>query len=273
MKLKYKKMILLTAMSTMGIGILTLSVSSDKTNAKESMNNQLVAESEALVEDNAAELNIASALPASVAIEPTSTPTPSPTPTPLPVYPMEQGTSYPEIDNLINQYYTAKIKRDVDAINALLTDPSNGFTKDDLNSKTEYISDYRNIKTFVKRSFKEGTYIVYVYHEIKFANIETPAPGLAVLYVVTDENGNLKIFSGKMDKETYDYYKERANDEDVIALVEMTNKNSEKAISDDEYLSFFWNSIKEFEEKLSSDSGEGGASGTSGESRTENNEG
>lgn len=274
MKLKYKKMILLTAMSTMGIGILTLSVSSDKTNAKESMNNQLVEKSDTLVEDNTAEASVASAFGASFTFdEPTTAPTPSPTPAPLPVYPMEQGTSYPEIDNLINQYYTAKIKRDVDAINALLTDPSNGFTKDDLNSKTEYISDYRNIKTYVKKSFKEGTYIVYVYHEIKFTNIETPAPGLAVLYVVTDENGNLKIFSGKMDKETYDYYNERANDEDVIALVEMTNKNSEKAISGDEYLSFFWNSIKEFEEKLSNGTAEGGTADASGEGQPENTEG
>lgn len=273
MKLKYKKMILLTAMSTMGIGVLTLSVSSDKTNAKESMNSQVVAESDNVTEDSVSEVNIASAFNVAVANEPTATPSPSPTPTPLPVYPMEPGTNYPEIDNLINKYYTAKIKRDADAINALLTDPSNGFTKEDLNAKTEYISDYRNIKTYVKKSYKQGTYIVYVYHEIKFANIDTPAPGLAVLYVVTDEDGNLKIFSGKMDEETYEYYKERANDEDVIALVEMTNKNSEKAISDDEYLSFFWNSIKEYEEQLSNESGEAGAADGSAESSSEGIEG
>jgi len=258
MKLKYKKMILLTAMSTMGIGILTLSVSNDKTNAKESMNNQMVAQGEALVEENSEETAFASALSApaeakSMLAPIQEEPTQAPTPTPLPVYPMEQGTSYPEIERLINEFYTAKVKRDIDALNALLTDPSNGYTKDDLNSKMEYISDYLNIKTFVKRSFREGTYIVYVYHEIKFTSIDTPAPGLAVFYVVTDADGKPKVFSGKMDNETYDYYQERANDEDVIALIEMTNKNSEKAIEKDEYLSYFWNSIKEYEEKITGD--------------------
>jgi len=255
MKLKYKKMILLTTMSTMGIGILTLSVSNDKTNAKESMNSQVVAEEENRLADSGVEA-VASLLSVSVTPEPTKVPTMAPTPTPLPVYDIEPEGTYPEIDNLIKEFYDAKIKRDVDALNALLSDPSNGYTKEVLNSKMEYIAEYRNIKTYVKKGFKEGTYIVYVYHEIKFTSIDTPAPSLVGMYVVTGADGKPKVFSGQMDDETKAYYDERANDEDVIALIEMTNEKSEKALSDDEYLNYFWNSIKEYEEKSSAENGE-----------------
>ena len=250
MKLKYKKMILLTALSTMGIGVLTLSVSNDKTNANENTDSQVVARLESTNDDTAVETaNLASALTISVSPEPTLTPspTPEPTPTPLPVYPIEQEGAYPEIDNLLKDFYTAKLKRDVEALNALLTDPENGYSPEDLNSKMEYISEYRNVTTYVKRSFKEGTYIVLVYSEIKFTSIETPAPGLAIFYVVTGDDGKPKVFSGTMDDVTYSYYKERSNDEDVVAIIEMTNMKSDKALESDEYLKYFWNSIKEYD--------------------------
>lgn len=250
MKLKYKKMILLTALSTMGIGVLTLSVSNDKTNANENTDSQVVAKLESTNDDTAVETaNLASALTISVSPEPTLTPspTPEPTPTPLPVYPIEQEGAYPEIDNLLKDFYTAKLKRDVEALNALLTDPENGYSPEDLNSKMEYISEYRNVTTYVKRSFKEGTYIVLVYSEIKFTSIETPAPGLAIFYVVTGDDGKPKVFSGTMDDVTYSYYKERSNDEDVVAIIEMTNMKSDKALESDEYLKYFWNSIKEYD--------------------------
>lgn len=265
MKLKYKKMILLTAMSTMGIGILTLSVSNDKTNAKETKGVEKV-----LADDAQEAQSFAAVLSASVTPEATITPTLAPTPTPLPVYPIEQEGTYPEIDNLINEFYNAKVKRDVAALNALLTDPSNGYSQEDLNSKMEYISEYRNITTYVKKGFKEGTYIVYVYHEIKFTSIDTPAPGLAVFYVVTDENGKPKVFSGEMDNETYAYYQERNNDEDVVALIEMTEKKSDKAIEEDEYLKYFWNSIKEYDENTTNEEAQNSSSNNTDNSKSNN---
>lgn len=249
MKLKYKKMILLTTMSTMGIGILTLSVSNDKTNAKESMNSQVVSEGDAVADDTTVESNgMASALSLMVSPEPKVTPTMAPTPTPLPVYPIEQEGTYPEVDKLLKDFHTAKIKRDVDAINSMLTDPSNGYTEEELNSKMEYIAEYRNLKTYVKKGYKEGTYIALVYQDIKFTGIDTPAPGLAIFYIITDDDGKLKIFTGKMDDETYAYYKDRYNDEDIKAIIEMTNKKSEEALAKDEYLNYFWNSIKEYDD-------------------------
>lgn len=256
MKLKYKKIILLTTMSTMGIGILTLSVSHDNTDAKESNSSQVITEY-ALDQDTAVEdltvLDNASSLNAILTPTPLPTSAPSPTPTSLPVYKIVQEGTYPAIDKLINDYYTAKNNRDVDALKALFTDPAGVDTQEELQAKTEYIDKYLNIKTYTKKGFKENTYIVYAYSEIKFTSINTPAPGLAKFYVVVGEDNKPKIFSGDMDEETLKYYTDRNNDEDVVALIDMTNKKSDDAKKSDEDLYNFWKNIKQIMESSSAD--------------------
>ena len=251
MKLKYKKIILLTTMSTMGIGLLTLSLSQDQPNAKESLSakvsiNSLDVEETAV--EGQDEMNQFAATLAEPTIAPTSTPIP--TPTPIPVYTVEED-GYPKITKLVKEYYTAKNNRDVEALKNLLSDPSEADTQEELQQKTEYIDDYENVKVYVKKSFEEGTYIVYAYHEIKFTGINTTAPSLSKFFIITNEDGSLKIFSGTMDEETKAYYDERSNDEDIIELMDMTNKKSDEAMEKDEDLKNFWNNVAEMASKKS----------------------
>lgn len=247
MKLKYKKIILLTTMSTMGIGILTLSVSQDSTKAQESLNSTATMEAGLLADNESTEVETTmmakadetAALDAAVTV----TPSPIPSPTPSPVYEIEKTGTYPEIDSLFEKYYTAKNNHDVDTLKSILSDPSKADTQEQLESKTEYIEEYRNIKTYTKKGVEDGTYIVYVYHEIKFAGVNTPAPGLAKFYVTPTGNKDLKIFSSDMNEELKKYYDERNEDEDVLAIIDMTNKKSEQAKADDEDLQNFWENI------------------------------
>ena len=257
MKLKYKKIILLTTMSTMGIGILTLSVSQDRPKAEEMAATTMLS-AEVLPEERMADNQmLAMAEDALATPSAETTPTAVPTPTPIPVYPIEENGTYPEIDALFDAYYTAKNNRDIDTLKNILSDPSKVESEEQLQTKTEYIEDYRKIKTYTKKSLHEGEYIVYVYHEIKFTSINTPAPGLAKFYVITGEDGKHKIFSGTMDSETKTYYDERNNDEDVIALIEMTDEKSSKAIEKDEDLKNFWESIDAMTNSTSEQSAEG----------------
>jgi hypothetical protein len=257
MKLKYKKIILLTTMSTMGIGILTLSVSQDRPKAEERAATTMLS-AEVLPEENTEQNELFKAAEESIAttmVE--ATPTETPTPTPIPVYPIEEAGTYPEIDALFESYYNAKNSRDIDTLKSILSDPSKVESEEQLQTKTEYIEDYRKIKTYTKKSFKEGEYVVYVYHEIKFTSINTPAPGLAKFYVITDESNKLKIYSGALEPETKAYYDERNNDEDVIALIEMTDEKSDKAIEKDEDLKNFWESIDAMANGKSKEKSEG----------------
>ncbi len=243
MKLKYKKVILITTMSTMGIGILTLSLSQNRTRAEENANNKSTSTAVMTMDTTVTgeEDNMA-ALAADISITPM--PTVAATPTPLPVYDVK-GDGYPKILKMFKEYYTAKGNCDVAGIKKLLSDPSKVETQEELQEKTKYIEKYEKIKAYVKKSFEENCFVVYVYHEIKFTNISTTIPGLSRFYVVTDAEGNLKIFSGDMDPETKSYYDERMKDKDVIALFDMTNDKSEAAMKKDEDLQNFVKKIQE----------------------------
>ena len=258
MKLKYKKMILLTTMCTMGIGILTLSLTQDQRKRADSSDEDETTQtfiSSEVAEEGKVDDNLSAPLELE---EAEATPTVAPTPTPIPIYQIEKN-AYPEIEALIEEYYEAKNNRDLDSLKNLLSDSTKAASQEDLEKKTGYIEDYLNIKTYVKKSFKDNTYIVYAYHEIKFTGINTPAPSLAKFYVITDENNELKIFADKMDMDeaTREYYDMRNDDEDVKELIDMTVKKSEKAIKKDEDLSNFWKKMEDIAKDSNSPEAEG----------------
>ncbi len=245
MKLKYKKLVLLTTIASIGIGILVLSITQERPKAEESLSSA----SESNIEDIAtlSTGNDEDHEGVEPTVMPTATPTPSPTPTPIPVYDLETK-GYPEIEELFNDYYVAKNVPDMEKIKSVLNDPSKAYTEEQLEDRTAFVDDYRNIKTYVKKGLYEGTYIVYVYSEIKITGINTPAPALTKSYIITDEEGKLKIFSGEMDEELKTYYMARNDDEDVKELINATNESFEAALNKDEDLYDFWEAIEKQED-------------------------
>ncbi|NLZ82922.1 MAG: hypothetical protein GX915_04580 [Clostridiales bacterium] len=243
MKLKYKKVIMLTTMSTMLIGLLTLSISKDNSKAEEATNTDLLLEADTLIEEDN---NIVTALAETrrfveTASIPEPTATPIPTPTPMPIFDFEKEAD-PEIHALFEDYFTAKKSCDVDKIKSLLTNQAKAPSVEELQSKTEYIDDYRNVKTYLKKGPIEDTFIAYVYQEIKFTGVNTMAPGLSKFYLVKEE-GQYKIFSDEMDTELVEYYDARNEDADVKELLDKTNQRGEEAKANDEDLKNFWDSI------------------------------
>lgn len=233
MRFKYKKVILLTLMSTMWVGLLTISLSNSKLNTQGN-NSNIIGQSVYKHNDNAVTTN-----------EQTLVPTAIPTPTPLPVYNIEED-GYPKVTKLILKYYTAMDNCDMDTLQRLASDPSAVYTLKELKQITEYYESYRNIKIYIKKGYIEGTYIVYAYYEIKLLNIKTPAPSLSKLYVITDTNGDLKIFFGAIkDKQTKAYYDTRNTDKDVVKLISMTNERYRKAKESDKDLKNFCDELKQ----------------------------
>ncbi len=244
MKLKYKKTILLAALSTMGIGLLTISINNSPSLGKEVTKPSKSVET-GVMSDNE---DTKSATPT---IEPTTTV--AATPTVVPVYNLQKDADK-NIKNLFVSFYKAKNNRDIESIKKLLSDSTKVDSKDDLKKKTQYIESYDKIATYAKKGNTDGTYIVYVYHEIKFAGISTAAPGLSKFYVITDSNKELKIFSGDMDEKTKKYYDDRNNDDDVKAIIDMTNTKSDAAIKKDADLKNFWKNIDKLANKASGES-------------------
>ncbi len=242
MKFKYKKAILFSLISTMGIGVVTLSIAPNKNNAQESIN---------ITENQAAKditpINILSTDKLTTDVTPTLpvtlTPTPIPTPTPLPVYELEEE-GYPNIDELIKNYYEAKLDCNIEKLKKLLTDPSDVPSKKQMQKDIQFIEEYRNIKCYVKKGYEEGTYIVFAYNDVKIFNIKTPIPSADQFYILTESNGDLKILSGDLEEETKKYYYDRREDKDVIKLIEDIEKKVEKAKKKDKDLKVFLNSLQ-----------------------------
>lgn len=256
MKLKYKKVIFMTAISTMGIGIITFAISQaqPRTDILSKKSAKVV---QVAAVDETATTNIYSDDITEIAVTeaaiPTLSPTPSPVPTQIPVYDLEKD-AYPEIKTLFEKYFEAKGVADRDTLKSLLSDPTQIESQEKLQEKTEYIEAYSNIVPYTKKGIEKGTYIVYVYHEIKFISINTVAPGLSKYYVITDDNGDLKIYSDELDADLKAYIDDRETDDDVIALYLMTNKKSDKAKAKDEDLRTFWQNIDQMAGKTETES-------------------
>jgi hypothetical protein len=185
---------------------------------------------------------------APVSTKPTVTSTPAPTPTELPVasstpeplkvYPLE-SEGYSEIDALFQNYYLAKLACDTEKMKELLSDPAYCPTQKQLEKETAYVDDYGNLKCYVKKSYEADSYIVYIYHEVTYLNIKTPAPFIDKFFVITDIEGQLKIYSPEYQPEFEKYYNDRDLDQDVQELIEKTNEKSKKAIKKDEDLKIY----------------------------------
>ena len=174
---------------------------------------------------------------------PLPSPTPSPTPTPPPVFELEEG-GYPEIEKFFQDYYVAVNSCDYTLLKSLLTNPENIQPLPDLQKETRFLDDIRDIKCYVMKSYEEGAYIVYVYHEMKYVNIKTTYPKVDKFYLITDENGNFKIFTSEMDDTLKAYYEERDQDEKVKELIENTDKKAKEALDKDVDLRVYLEAIK-----------------------------
>ncbi len=88
-----------------------------------------------------------------------------------------------------------------------------------------YIESYSNIDTYTKKGLTEGSYVVFVSYDLKFVDIDTPAPGLTQVYVETDDEGKVYIHKDDDDKEVQDYIAKVVQEEDVKELISKVQKD------------------------------------------------
>lgn len=239
-----KRSIIITLIYCMGIGALTLFIGAlyPVSSADGEMNNKQEKylneegtnkghKSDDSINDDDKAMETFKAENASInAPRPQASPTPQPTPPP--VYELVEG-GYPEIEKFFQDYYVAKNSCDYSLLQSLLTDPERIQPLPDLQKETRFLDDIRDITCYVMKSYEDGAYIVYVYHEMKYINIKTAYPQLDKFYLITDEEGNLKIFSSEMDETLKAYYEERDQDEKVQELMQKTNEKAQEALNND----------------------------------------
>ncbi|MGB8452585.1 MAG: hypothetical protein WCD89_09655 [Anaerocolumna sp.] len=248
MKLKYKKLVVMVSMCTMGIGLVTFSISrpSDKsTTVVEGSNEDAVKFRAGLDAD------ISSAEIQSAAIFPSTALTPTPAEEPqtqddlmvVKSEPLEKD-AYKNINKLIKNYLNAKLGKDIDKFKPLVNDVSL-IDLADIERKTKYIEAYKNVTCYTKKGPEEGSFIVYAYHEVKFTSIDTLAPAMNEFYVNTDEKGNPYIYVGEVDKDTEKYFNDVRDSDEVMDLIFDVNEKLQLARNNDSGLDEFYLKLEE----------------------------
>lgn len=152
--------------------------------------------------------------------------------------------AYPEINQLINTYFTALRDQDVETLSNIME--TNGeIDEEKIRKEGEYIEDYRNIKCYTREGIVEGTYIVFPYYDIKFLNVDTLAPSMIWLYVCTNEDGSLYINKSTFDGEVAAYIDDVCNSDEAKALMEQVETSFTAALQQDETLNQFVTKLRE----------------------------
>lgn len=139
-----------------------------------------------------------------------------------------------DINKLFTTYFAKLAKGDVKALGKIMV---NAPDKDTVAKEIEYIEDYQNIKCYSKDGLVDGTYVVYVYYEVKFKNIDTLAPSMIREYVCTNEDGAVYINNGTVDGEIAAWLEEVQASESAQKLVGGVNDSLNKAAESDKKLS------------------------------------
>ncbi len=152
--------------------------------------------------------------------------------------------AFSKINRLMETYFKAKLDCDTETLQKIVYNTEN-ITEEKLLKENEYIEDYQNIKCYTKNGILDNTYIVYVYFEYKFYNIDTNAPAMIRMYVCTNEAGDVYIYNEAVDGEIASYMEEVNNSDDVVALFEETDNLLKTAIESDENLMGFYTKLIE----------------------------
>lgn len=156
----------------------------------------------------------------------------------VPEVPLQQD-AVPEINELFNTYYTAMVEGDTDTMSRLV-DRLDETEILKAQETSKYIESYPTLEVYTKVGPKEGTYVAYVFTEVKFKDYEKPVPGMRVYYVCTNENGEYYINEdGEESEVELNYIRELNLQDDVVDLNNRVAAAYNDMVAEDEVLRDF----------------------------------
>lgn len=132
--------------------------------------------------------------------------------------------SVPEIVDLMKAYFQARATADIEGMNQLYGITDMAVTKleekrTSMRINAKYITDFRNITTYVRDGVAADSWLVYAVADMKFRSVETTAPMVMYCYVTRDEEGNYMIADTKtLTSQVRSYIDEANRTEEVRRL-------------------------------------------------------
>lgn len=156
--------------------------------------------------------------------------------------------AYEDINELLLIYFHGLSTGDIPMVEEVV-DVLTDEEKQTIEKKKDYIESYNDITCYTQKGLEEGSYVVFASYEMKIYNIETPAPGIMALYVMTNEDGNLYIFNGEAPEELTNYVLELAAEEEVAAVIADVDARYQQLVAEDEDLGKFAQTMLESQQQ------------------------
>lgn len=158
---------------------------------------------------------------------------------------LEKSTNQELID-LIANYYTAYASGDCETLESLAS-PLSDNEKSYIGALSDYYEKYDNITCYTMPGATDDSYLVSVCYDLKFYEVDTPAPGMDFFYVERNGKGNLYINNAyssynfnfleeELDADLYSLIISYEKSDDVKALQTDVQSRYEEAVSSDDKL-------------------------------------
>ena len=151
---------------------------------------------------------------------------------------------YKEINELVQKYFDAKLTVNMDAMNDLVSDPSQ-VDQNKLIAQQEYLEGYQNISCYVIANDTEDAFRVYVRYDMKIKNISTLAPSLSGLYVTITSDNSYRVYLSALDEEEEEFIESADKNMEVIKLKEEVAAKLNEALNADPNFKQFYDKIAE----------------------------
>ncbi len=165
-------------------------------------------------------------------------------PIPVPENAKLEQNAYEDINSFFTEYYQAVAEGDTDK----MAEMGNTLDEEDkakLQVKAGYTEDYENMSCYTKPGPEDNSYIVFVYYEIKYKNIDSLAPGLSTFYLCENSDGSYYLKDiGSLPQNMKDYITEIANQSDVQNLLAEVDKLYATNTESDPTLAAFMDSLQ-----------------------------
>ena len=157
-----------------------------------------------------------------------------------------QENAYPEINQLLGDYFQAKVDQDPEALYRVFgkTDMSDvEERRQELEYEARFIQDYEDITCYTKPGMTEDSYVVYVTFKVKYKRTDTLAPGLLWCYVVKNGDSGYIIRENVLGDEA-DYVARMNQTEDVKLLSSQINQQLREALESDTILASYYQEMR-----------------------------
>ncbi len=140
--------------------------------------------------------------------------------------------AYPNVNSLMETYYTAMMNGDTDTI-ASVCDVLSDAERFRMEEKAKYYQSADGFVVYTKKGYRDNSYFVLVTFNILYSGASTPAPSLDSTYVCTNESGALYVNKSDLSEEEQAYLLELTVQSDVEELIDKVNVDYNKAIEGD----------------------------------------